>query len=105
MKRLVKEAIKGNEDAFVQLIQENTQGMYKVARSILKNEEDIAYAMTPIEYELEDGTRKKIEIDFCESNTIYEETGETGFEISTKRIMDIDHIVAVYFAGKRVALE
>ena len=64
-----------------------------------------AYAMTPIEYELEDGTRKKIEIDFCESNTIYEETGETGFEISTKRIMDIDHIVAVYFAGKRVALE
>ena len=45
MKRLVKEAIKGNEDAFVQLIQENTQGMYKVARSILKNEEDIADAL------------------------------------------------------------
>ena len=45
MKQLVKEAIKGNEDAFVQLIQENTQGMYKVARSILKNEEDIADAL------------------------------------------------------------
>ena len=45
MKQLAKEAIKGNEDAFVQLIQENTQGMYKVARSILKNEEDIADAL------------------------------------------------------------
>lgn len=45
MKQLVNRAIKGDQEAFVQLIQENTQGMYKVARSILRNEEDIADAM------------------------------------------------------------
>lgn len=45
MKQLVKQAIKGNKDAFVALIQENTQDMYKVARSILHNEEDVADAL------------------------------------------------------------
>ena len=45
MKQLVKQAIKGNKEAFVILIQENTQDMYKVARSILHNEEDVADAL------------------------------------------------------------
>ena len=45
MKQRINRAIKGDQEAFVQLIQEHTQGMYKVARSILGNEEDVADAM------------------------------------------------------------
>lgn len=45
MRALVKQALRGNKDAFVELIQQNTQDMYKVARSILTNEEDIADAI------------------------------------------------------------
>ncbi len=45
MRTLVKRAMAGDGDAFVALIQECTQDMYKVAKSILRNEEDIADAI------------------------------------------------------------
>lgn len=45
MQQLIKQAIQGDKDAFVLLIQKNSQDMYKVARSILHNEEDVADAL------------------------------------------------------------
>lgn len=45
MKGLVEQAVQGDNNAFAELIQEYTQDMYKVARSILSNEADIADAM------------------------------------------------------------
>lgn len=45
MELLVKRAKKGNAEAFITLIEENKQSMYKVARGFLRNEEDIADAM------------------------------------------------------------
>lgn len=62
-------------------------------------------SMVPIEYELDDGTRKRIEIERNASGCLNEETGERGFEISTQKIMDVDRIAAIYFAGKRVELK
>ncbi|MCI9440998.1 MAG: RNA polymerase sigma factor [Ruminococcus sp.] len=42
---LIKKAQKQDTDAFIQLIEENKTALYKVAKSYLKNEEDIADAM------------------------------------------------------------
>ena len=43
---LVKKAQRGDADAFVELIEQNKQAMYKVARSYLSCEDDIADAMS-----------------------------------------------------------
>lgn len=45
MNKLIKQAMNHENEAFVELIKENTQAMYKVARGILKNEEDVADAL------------------------------------------------------------
>lgn len=42
MDSLVKRAMKHDVDAFVQLMEENTPSMYKVARGFLQDDEDIA---------------------------------------------------------------
>lgn len=42
---LIKRAQKQDTDAFIQLIEENKTALYKVAKSYLKNEEDVADAM------------------------------------------------------------
>ena len=43
---LVKRAQKGDADAFVKLVEQNKIAMFKVARSYLKNDEDVADAMS-----------------------------------------------------------
>mgnify|MGYP000086845368 CR=1 FL=1 len=45
VKQLVKRAMQQDTDAFLELMECNTQDMYKVAKAILKNEEDVADAM------------------------------------------------------------
>lgn len=45
MELLVKKAKRGDAEAFIALIEENKQGMYKVARGFLRSEEDVADAM------------------------------------------------------------
>ena len=45
MKSLVRRAKKGDDQAFVELIEENKQAMYKVAVGILKNDSDAADAI------------------------------------------------------------
>lgn len=45
MELLVKKAQRGDAEAFIALIEENKQSMYKVARGFLKNDEDIADAI------------------------------------------------------------
>lgn len=45
MELLVKKARRGDAEAFITLIEENKQSMYKVARGFLRNEEDAADAM------------------------------------------------------------
>ena len=45
MKSLVKRAQRGDDQAFVELIEENKQAMYKVAIGILKNDSDAADAI------------------------------------------------------------
>lgn len=45
MIQLVKRAMKSDTDAFLDLMEKNTSAMYKVARAILKNDEDVADAM------------------------------------------------------------
>lgn len=42
---LIKRAQKHDTDAFIQLIEQNKTALYKVAKSYLKNEEDVADAM------------------------------------------------------------
>lgn len=42
---LVKRAQRGDADAFIELIEQNKQALYKVAKAYLKNEEDIADAI------------------------------------------------------------
>lgn len=42
---LVKRAQKHDTDAFIQLVEENKTALYKVAKSYLKNEEDVADAI------------------------------------------------------------
>ncbi len=46
MKQLVKRAMRGDSDAFAQLIELNTQSMYKVARAYFTNDADIADVMS-----------------------------------------------------------
>lgn len=43
---LVKRAQKGDADAFVKLIEQNKTAMFKTAKSYLKNDEDVADAMS-----------------------------------------------------------
>lgn len=43
---LVRKAKKGDAEAFITLIEENKQSMYKVAKGFLREEEDIADAMS-----------------------------------------------------------
>ena len=43
---LVKRAQKGDADAFVKLVEQNKIAMFKVAKSYLKNDEDVADAMS-----------------------------------------------------------
>ena len=43
---LIRKAKKGDKDAFCRLIDENVQSMYKVAAAYLKNDEDVADAIT-----------------------------------------------------------
>ena len=45
MKSLVRRAQRGDDQAFVELIEENKQAMYKVAVGILKNDSDAADAI------------------------------------------------------------
>lgn len=45
MRRLVKRAVQGDADAFLTLMEEHSLSMYKVARSILKNDDDVADAI------------------------------------------------------------
>ena len=45
MNNLVKRAQKGDADAFTELMQSQMQNMYKTARAILNNDEDIADAV------------------------------------------------------------
>ena len=42
---LVKKAKRGDAEAFITLIEENKQSMYKVARGFLRDQEDVADAM------------------------------------------------------------
>lgn len=48
MKSLVKRAQRGDDQAFVELIEENKQAMYKVAIGILKNDSDAADAIQEV---------------------------------------------------------
>lgn len=45
MELLVKQAKRGDAEAFITLMEENKQGIYKVARGFLRSEEDVADAM------------------------------------------------------------
>lgn len=45
MKHLVQRAIKGDADEFLELMEQNSLSMYKVARAILANDEDAADAI------------------------------------------------------------
>ena len=45
MELLVKKAQRGDAEAFITLIEDNKQSMYKVARGFLKDDEDIADAI------------------------------------------------------------
>lgn len=45
MKLLIKRAKRGDKVAFVDLMKDNELSLYKVAKSILKNDEDVADAM------------------------------------------------------------
>ena len=42
---LVKRAKSGDEEAFIRLMESQSDCMYKMAKTILKNEEDVADAM------------------------------------------------------------
>lgn len=45
MKNLVKRSASGDADAFLELMERNSLAMYKVARGILNNDEDVADAV------------------------------------------------------------
>lgn len=46
MELLVKKAQRGDAEAFITLIEQNKQSMYRVARGFLQNEEDVADIMS-----------------------------------------------------------
>ena len=50
--RLVKRAKRKDADAFTELMESQMQNMYKVARSILLRDEDVAYLSFPSIQEL-----------------------------------------------------
>ena len=45
MQKLVEKAVRGDTDAFLELMEANSLSMYKVARGILKSDEDVADAI------------------------------------------------------------
>lgn len=45
MQKLVEKAVRGDTDAFLELMEANSLAMYKVARGILRNDEDVADAI------------------------------------------------------------
>lgn len=45
MELLVRKVRNHNKEAFTRLMEENGKSMYKVAKAILKNDEDVADAM------------------------------------------------------------
>lgn len=45
MQELVKKAVRGDTDAFLELMEANSLAMYKVARGILRSDEDVADAV------------------------------------------------------------
>lgn len=45
MENLIKKAKKGNEESFFELVEANKVALYKVAKSILNNDDDVADAM------------------------------------------------------------
>ena len=46
MEELVRQAQKGDADAFTRLMQSQMQNMYKTARSVVRNDEDAADAIS-----------------------------------------------------------
>ncbi|RZT16466.1 MULTISPECIES: sigma-70 family RNA polymerase sigma factor [Fictibacillus] len=56
--QLVKKAIKGNDDAFLQLIQIYKVDLYKTALSFLRNEEEALEAIQEVTYRAYKGIRK-----------------------------------------------
>lgn len=56
--QLVKRAIKGNDDAFLQLIQTYKVDLYKTALSFLRNEEEALEAIQEVTYRAYKGIRK-----------------------------------------------
>lgn len=46
MDELIREAKRGNPEAFTQLMQSQMQNMYKAARALLQNDEDVADAVS-----------------------------------------------------------
>ena len=45
MQALIEEAVQGNVEAFIELMDRNSLAMYKVAHAILKNDDDAADAI------------------------------------------------------------
>jgi DNA-directed RNA polymerase specialized sigma24 family protein len=56
--QLVEKAIKGNNDAFLQLIQTYKVDLYKTALSFLRNEEEALEAIQEVTYRAYKGIRK-----------------------------------------------
>jgi RNA polymerase sigma-70 factor (TIGR02954 family) len=62
--QLVKKAIKGNDDAFLQLIQTYKVDLYKTALSFLRNEEEALEAIQEVTYRAYKGIRKLKEVSY-----------------------------------------
>jgi RNA polymerase sigma-70 factor (TIGR02954 family) len=62
--KLVKKAIKGNDDAFLQLIQTYKVDLYKTALSFLRNEEEVLEAIQEVTYRAYKGIRKLKEVSY-----------------------------------------
>ena len=45
MQELVEKAVRGDADAFLELMEMNSLSMYKTARGILKNDNDVSDAI------------------------------------------------------------
>jgi RNA polymerase sigma-70 factor (TIGR02954 family) len=64
IEQLVKKAIKGNDDAFLQLIQTYKVDLYKTALSFLRNEEEALEAIQEVTYRAYKGIRKLKEVSY-----------------------------------------
>jgi RNA polymerase sigma-70 factor (TIGR02954 family) len=62
--QLVKKAIKGNDDAFLELIQTYKVDLYKTALSFLRNEEEALEAIQEVTYRAYKGIRKLKEVSY-----------------------------------------